>query len=66
MYEMFTAWLSLPRTEEMSSKIWTYILASNVFWFLMFFVIGTNHPLPAALLAKTKPYDQLVLRHRLI
>jgi len=66
MSEIFTAWLSLPRTEEMSSKIIKYVIASNIFWFIMFFIIGLNHPLPKALIQKTKPYDQLVLRHRLI
>ena len=66
MSEIFTAWLSLPRTEEMTSKTIKYVIASNVFWFIMFFIIGLNHPLPKALKEKTKPYDQLVLRHRFI
>jgi len=66
MSEIFTAWLSLPRTEEMSSKTITYVIASHVFWFTMFFIVGLNLPLPKAVVEKTKPYDRLVLRHRFI
>jgi hypothetical protein len=40
MSEIFTAWLSLPRTEEMSTKINTWVIASHVFWFTMFFIVG--------------------------
>lgn len=65
-YSVFHSWLSLPRDEETSKKIMTYIIGSNIVWFIMFFVIGLNHPLPKLVMEKTKPYDQLVLRHRLI
>jgi len=64
-YSMFHSWI-LPRDEEFSKKVITYIIASNIVWFFMFFVVGLNHPLPKAIMDKTKEYDRLVLRHRLI
>ena len=64
---IFHSWLSLPRTEEFSSKALNYFFISNAIWFVMFFILGNYHPLPASFMAKLKkPYDALVLRHRLV
>jgi TLC domain len=63
---MFHSWLSLPREEAFAKKALQYILISNVIWFIMFFVVGHLHPLPASLTKNCKPYDKLVLRHRLV
>lgn len=66
MTNFFTAWL-LPRDEAFIAKSLNYLLISNVIWGLMFFVLGYHHPIPAALDARIKkPYDRLVLRHRLV
>lgn len=62
----FTRWLSLPRDDEFSKKAITYILIANVIWFLLFFVLGSVHPLPESLTKHCKLYDKIVLRHRII
>ena len=63
---MFHSWLSLPRTEEFARKAIMVNLAANAIWCFMFFGLGNFHPLPSSLTSKCKPYDKLVLRHRLV
>ncbi len=65
-YSVFHTWLSLPRDPVFGQKVINYVIASNVIWFFMFFVIGHIHPLPKKFTEKAKPYDKIVLRHRLI
>jgi len=50
---MFHSWLSLPRDDAWAWKALQYLLAANVFWFLMFFGLGSVHPLSANLVPKT-------------
>lgn len=59
--------MSLPREEAFAQKAINYIIISNIIWFFLFFGVGNFHPLPASVNAKLKkPYDRLVLRHRLV
>lgn len=62
---IFHSWLSLPRTDEHFYKTLKVVLALNAIWCFIFFVLGFVHPLPASLTSKCKPYDKLVLRHRI-
>lgn len=63
---MFHSWLSLPRDPQFANQVLLYIAISNVVWFFMFFVVGTYHPLPKSVMDKTKEYDRVVLRHRIV
>jgi len=63
---MFTNWLTLPRDDAFTQKAINYTIVANLIWFVMFFVFGHIHPLPKSLTAKCKPYDKLVLRHRIV
>lgn len=62
----FHSWSSLPREADFAVKGVQYLLAANVIWFFMFFVLGHVHPLPKSLTGNCKEYDKLVLRHRLV
>jgi hypothetical protein len=62
----FSAWLTLPREPEWTSKSLTYILAANIAWFLLFFVGSHIHPLPASLTKNMKKEDLFHIRYRLI
>ena len=50
---IFHHWKSLPRDSEWAWKGMQYLIAANVFWFIMFFGLGYFHPLPDGLVAKT-------------
>ena len=62
---MFHSWLSLPRDEAFAQKAITYNVVANIIWAVLFFGIGYLHPLPESWTKNAKPYDKLVLRHRL-
>lgn len=59
-------WNTLPRDDAFATKAVIYNVVANIAWFLMFFVVGKYHPLPQSITSKCKPYDKLVLRHRIV
>ena len=63
---IFNLWLNLPRDDDFTWKGYQYLIAGNIIWFLMFFVLGRYHPLPKSLTSKCNDYDKFVLRYRII
>ena len=63
---LFTNWLTLSRDQEFQNFTIQMLLAFNVFWWFMFFIVGNYHYIPAIWKKKMSAYDQLVVRHRLI
>lgn len=66
-YSFLHSW-RLPRDEAFTAKAWQYILWSNVIWFVLFFGLAKFHPLPSSWTKGLvlKPYDRLVIGHRLV
>lgn len=60
------SWNSLPKDEAITETTINLLIVTNIVWFIMFFVVGKYHPLPAKLTAKCNDYDKFVLRHRIV
>lgn len=64
---LFAAWWNLPYDPEFAKTVWQCILYTNIFQFILFFVIAENHPIPARFAKQLKtPYDRMVVGHRLV
>ena len=64
---LFAGWRNLPYDQEYAKTVLQWFIIMNVVQIILFFVVAENHPLPARFAKELKkPYDRMVVGHRLI
>ena len=61
-----TMWLNMPRDPELDTFALQASIGLFAFWWFMFFIVGNYHYLPSSWRKILKPYDELVIRHRIV